>query len=54
MNKSLAEHSLYHCLEKFPVYRLSISGGPCGGKTTLLNKIRDEFTKKGFKVVSLP
>lgn len=54
MNQALLEHELYHCLDKFPVYRVCISGGPCGGKTTLLNLVGEEFTKKGFKVITMP
>ena len=54
MKKATSEHELYHCLDNFPVFRVCISGGPCGGKTTLLDKVREEFTKKGFKVITMP
>lgn len=39
--KSTFDHSLYHGLQRSPVFRISISGGPCGGKTTLIQKIKD-------------
>ena len=48
-----SEHALYHGLDHLPVFRISISGGPCGGKTTLLQKIKDEFTNKGFRVLMI-
>ncbi len=38
----------------FPVYKIVISGGPCGGKSTSLKKIREEFSQKGFNVLSVP
>lgn len=32
-------------------YKIAITGGPCGGKTTGLSYIEREFTKMGYKVV---
>lgn len=31
-----------------------LTGGPCGGKTTALNRIVDNFTKQGYKVFTVP
>ena len=31
-------------------YKIAITGGPCAGKTTAMQKIVQEFTEKGFKV----
>lgn len=31
-----------------------LTGGPCGGKTTALNRIVEKFTKIGYKVFTLP
>jgi len=40
--------------EENKVYKIVITGGPCGGKSTSLTKIQDEFTKRGFRVFSIP
>lgn len=39
---------------EFPVYKIVVTGGPCAGKTTAVKKIKDEFTKRGFKVMIVP
>ena len=31
-------------------YKVAITGGPCAGKTTAMEKIVQEFTERGFKV----
>ena len=36
------------------VYKIVITGGPCAGKTTALDRIRDDFTKKGYYVLTVP
>jgi len=36
------------------VYKIVITGGPCGGKSTAMNWIQKEYTKKGFAVLFLP
>ena len=30
--------------------KVAVTGGPCAGKTTAMQKIVDEFTEKGYKV----
>jgi putative protein kinase ArgK-like GTPase of G3E family len=37
-----------------PIYKIVITGGPCAGKSTSLNRIVEEMTKKGFRVFSVP
>jgi nucleoside-triphosphatase THEP1 len=37
-----------------PLYRICITGGPCGGKTSCMKIIRDHFMSKGFNVFSVP
>ena len=32
------------------IHRIVITGGPCAGKTTAMQKIVQEFTEKGYKV----
>lgn len=36
------------------IYRIVITGGPCAGKSTGIEKIREELTKRGFQVYSTP
>ena len=36
------------------VTKIAITGGPCAGKTTALRAIRAEFSKRGFKVITIP
>lgn len=33
------------------ISKIVLTGGPCGGKSTALNQIEKEFTKRGYKVV---
>ena len=47
-------NSLYSSLETDPVFRVCISGGPCGGKTKLMARVKDIFKDKGFQVIILP
>ena len=35
------------------VYKIVITGGPCGGKTTAISRIHDEFTSKGYNVITV-
>jgi predicted ATPase len=37
-----------------PIYKIVITGGPCGGKSTSLTKIQQEMASKGFRVFSVP
>ncbi len=37
-----------------PIYKIVITGGPCGGKSTSLTKIQEEMGKQGFRVFSVP
>ncbi len=39
---------------EFPIYKIVITGGPCGGKTTGLDRIKKEMIEKGFRVFSIP
>ena len=40
--------------KEYPIYRIAITGGPCAGKSTALNKINKHFTKAGFHVMIVP
>ena len=35
-------------------YRIVLTGGPCGGKTTALNRLRDRFQSLGWRVFTVP
>lgn len=39
---------------KHPVYKIVITGGPCGGKTSSFDRIKQVFGEKGFKVFCVP
>lgn len=39
---------------EFPLYKIVVTGGPCAGKTTAVQRVREEFTKRGFKVMVVP
>lgn len=36
------------------ITKIVVTGGPCGGKTTALERIREVFSKKGYTVVFIP
>ena len=36
------------------VHKIVITGGPCGGKSTAMSYIQNEFTKRGFTVLIVP
>lgn len=36
------------------IYKITITGGPCSGKSTALSWIQAEFTKKGYIVMFIP
>lgn len=39
---------------KYPVYKIVVTGGPCGGKSSSFDRIRKVFTEKGFRVLCVP
>ncbi len=43
--RNVAEH---------PIYKIAITGGPCGGKSTSLHRIHEDLSSKGFRVLSVP
>ena len=34
--------------------KIVLTGGPCSGKTTSIQKIEEEFTQLGYKVIIVP
>jgi predicted ATPase len=39
---------------KVPVYKIVLTGGPCGGKTTSLARISSFLRERGFEVMTVP
>ena len=39
---------------KHPIYKVAITGGPCAGKSTSMEKIKNVFSAKGFRVLCVP
>lgn len=40
--------------DEVPVYRIVLTGGPCGGKSTALTHISDRLSSLGFRVFRVP
>ena len=36
------------------ITKIAITGGPCAGKTSALNSVREVFAKRGYKVITVP
>ena len=36
------------------IYNIVITGGPCGGKSTILKKIEKAFSKMGYVIFIIP
>lgn len=36
------------------IKKIVLTGGPCGGKTTSIQKIVEEFEEKNYKVIVVP
>lgn len=36
------------------IHRIVLTGGPCAGKTTMMNRIVSEFSERGYKVLVCP
>jgi thymidylate kinase len=53
LKEQVDHHSIRNNAE-FPIYKVAITGGPCAGKSTSLDRIRKEMTDKGYRVFSVP
>lgn len=40
--------------EEAPVYRIVLTGGPCGGKSSALSHLTENFAAKGIRVYAVP
>ncbi len=52
--KDNVEHQSLRNSSEHPIYKIAITGGPCGGKSTSLKRIHEDLTAKGFRVLSVP
>jgi putative protein kinase ArgK-like GTPase of G3E family len=52
--KDNVEHHSIRNVAEHPIYKIAITGGPCGGKSTSLRRIHEDLTAKGFRVLSVP
>jgi len=43
-----------HQFKTLPLYKICLTGGPCGGKTTALAQITERLTERGYKVFVVP
>lgn len=39
---------------EFPIYKICITGGPCAGKTTSIEEIKEIFSNRGYRVLVCP
>ena len=39
---------------EYPIYKIAITGGPCAGKSTSMEKIKTIFSQKGYRVLCVP
>jgi nucleoside-triphosphatase THEP1 len=52
--KEHVEHFSIRNNAEHPIYKIAITGGPCGGKSSSLKRIQEDLTAKGFRVFSVP
>lgn len=39
---------------EFPIYKICVTGGPCAGKTTSIEEIKEIFSNRGYRVLVVP
>ena len=37
-----------------PIYKIAVTGGPCAGKSTSMEKVKNIFSAKGYRVLCVP
>lgn len=52
--KELVDHHEIRNVAEHPIYKIAITGGPCAGKSTSLERIKKIFTEKGYRVLCVP
>eukprot|EP00555_Chaetoceros_dichaeta_P011260 CAMPEP_0198255876 /NCGR_PEP_ID=MMETSP1447-20131203/5914_1 /TAXON_ID=420782 /ORGANISM="Chaetoceros dichaeta, Strain CCMP1751" /LENGTH=465 /DNA_ID=CAMNT_0043942365 /DNA_START=163 /DNA_END=1560 /DNA_ORIENTATION=+ len=51
-NKTQADKNIH--FDTAPIYKFALTGGPCGGKTTALERISSYLRERGFEVFTVP
>lgn len=51
---NLDQPSMPNFKEEKRIHRVVFTGGPCAGKTTSINRLRNFFENIGWKVLSVP
>jgi putative protein kinase ArgK-like GTPase of G3E family len=52
--KDHVSHYSIRNTSEYPIYKIAITGGPCAGKSTSMEKIKTIFTAKGYRVLCVP
>jgi putative protein kinase ArgK-like GTPase of G3E family len=54
MQDTVMDHAKIFKETQYPIHRICLTGGPCAGKTTALNKLSEKLQELGFKVLVVP
>lgn len=54
VTKRKISHDTKQLKKKYEIFKIVITGGPCGGKTTAITKISDQLREKGYTVFMVP
>lgn len=52
--KELVDHHEIRNVAENPIYKIVVTGGPCAGKTTSIERIKKLFNEKGYRVFCVP
>eukprot|EP00804_Cyclotella_cryptica_P009876 CCRYP_014172-RA/>CCRYP_014172-RA protein AED:0.02 eAED:0.02 QI:52/1/1/1/1/1/2/786/307 len=50
----LTEAEINSIVPPSPIYKIVMTGGPCGGKTTCLERLSNYLRERGFEVITCP
>ncbi|KAL7510708.1 hypothetical protein ACHAXN_007572 [Cyclotella atomus] len=50
----LTEAEINSIVPPHPIYKIVMTGGPCGGKTTCLERLSNYLRERGFEVITCP
>lgn len=48
----LSEAEINSIIPPHPIYKIVMTGGPCGGKTTCLERLSNYLRERGFEVIT--
>ena len=49
---NLSEAEINSIIPPHPIYKIVMTGGPCGGKTTCLERLSNYLRERGFEVIT--